>query len=60
MVKEKFPPLLLLRRYLKLVFNYCQEIGCLNCLVDEVNDSEFPFKFKNSPTKYPKPIDCYL
>ena len=52
--KGHFPPLLVLRRYLKIVARYCDENGCLDTPLDRVgDDSDMPFDVRLLPTKYP-------
>ena len=53
--KQSFPPLMLLRRYVKLIYNYC----CTACLLDlKLNDqklSSLPFSIESLPINYPTP-----
>ena len=55
-----FPPLLLLRRYLKLAIRYCRE----NALMDEPLQSEvargLPFSLESVPHEFPHPRDLIL
>ena len=51
--QNQFPPILLLRRYLKLVYQFCEQNDLLNELVEQVDDSNFPFKFQSIPRNYP-------
>lgn len=51
----QFPPLMVLRRYLKLVHQFCSENGLLEEEYRSVDDSSFPFKFEGIPTDYPVP-----
>jgi hypothetical protein len=60
LLKENFLPLMIIRRYLKLVFKYSLENNILDKIVDEMEDSNFPFKLKFLPIKYPKPTELVL
>lgn len=52
--KGHFPPLLVLRRYLKIVARYCDANGCLDTPLDQIgDDSNMPFDVRLLPTKYP-------
>ena len=52
--KGCFPPLLVLRRYLKIVARYCDENGYMDTLLDRIgDDSGMPFDVRLLPTKYP-------
>ncbi|GAA5221527.1 HNH endonuclease [Membranihabitans marinus] len=56
----EFLPLMIIRRYLKLVFQYCKENGLLDKRIDELKSLELPFKVEFIPTKYPKPKELKL
>lgn len=58
--KGEFPSLMVLRRYLKLVFQFCANNQILDNLIEEVDDERFPFKLSFIPTKYPKPEELRL
>jgi hypothetical protein len=58
--REEFLPLMIIRRYLKLVFRYCSENGLLEKMVEEVKEMKLPFKIEYIPTKYPKPRELKL
>ncbi len=49
--KERRPSILLLRRYIKLVFRYCEENGLLNMLLKEVVNQDLPFDIMALPYK---------
>lgn len=55
-----FPPLLVLRRYLKLVLQHCVDAGIMDSEIDSVDDSVLPFTLKSIPTDYPAPIALVL
>ncbi len=50
-----FPPLMILRRYLKLVIAYCVENGLMECPVTDLRGQQHPFSIGHIPVKYPKP-----
>ncbi len=54
--RGSFLPLMVIRRYLKLVHKYCKEHEILERRVEELKHTELPFKLEFIPTKYPKPI----
>lgn len=58
--RDSFPPLMVLRRYLKLVVCYCETNGLMDCSVDELKNHELPFKIEYIPTKYPDPAGLVL
>lgn len=49
-----FPPLLVLRRYLKQVYRYCLELGLMDKALQELDDSALPFSLSEIPTVFPK------
>ena len=53
--KEDFFPLMVIRRYLKLTFQYCDENGLLDLPVEEAEQMELPFKVQYIPTDFPAP-----
>ena len=49
-----FPPILLLRRYVKIVARYCEEHGCLDVALDRLDDEgAMPFDVCMLPTRFP-------
>jgi len=56
--KQQFPPLLLLRRYLKLAIGISREKGVMDMLLGEV--PELPFTLSAIPTKFPQPKELRL
>ena len=55
--KGRFPPILLLRRYIKIVAQYCEDHGRLDTALDRLDDEPaMPFDVRNLPTKFP-PLD---
>lgn len=53
--KGVFPPLMVLRRYLKLVITYCEINGLMDLPIEQVAAMELPFNLKHVPVKFPKP-----
>ena len=51
--RGQFPNLMVLRRYLKLVYLQCKNLGIMEKLLADVNDSSLPFRLSEIPTKYP-------
>jgi hypothetical protein len=56
--KEVFPPLLLLRRYLKIVVEYCRENELLDKEITE--PLSLPFSLAAIPHNFPKPSELRL
>ena len=59
-IKGIFLPLMVIRRYLKLTFNYCTVHNLLNLKVADLKTMELPFRIDLLPTKFPKPCDLVL
>lgn len=53
-------PLMIIRRYLKLTFNYCLENQLIDKNIDELKHLELPFKIELLPTSFPKPNKLIL
>lgn len=58
--RGQFLPLMIIRRYLKLTFNYCIENNLIDKKIDELKDMELPFKICLLPTNYPNPNELIL
>ena len=58
--REQFLPLMVIRRYLKLTFNYCIENNIIDMKIEELKDMELPFKIDLLPTSYPSPNELIL
>jgi len=58
--RGQFLPLMIIRRYLKLTFNYCMENNLLDKKIVELKDMELPFKIDLLPTSYPNPNELIL
>jgi hypothetical protein len=57
--REEFPPLMVLRRYLKIVIGYCLQNDLMDCHIKDV-EIELPFKLAFIPIDYPKPSDLRM
>ena len=56
--KGQFPPLFLLRRYLKIAINFCKENGFMeNEITVEMN---LPFQINKIPVNYPAPAELIM
>lgn len=58
--KDRFPTILVLRRYLKLVIRFCSENNLLNKPLSELDTLDLPVSIKKIPLKYPKLKDIKL
>ncbi len=58
--KKTFPPLMILRRYLKLVVIYCVENNLMEYSVSELKNQKHPFNIEYVPVSYPKPNSLVL
>lgn len=58
--RKQFLPLMIIRRYLKLTFNYCNDNGLLDKQVDELINMELPFRIDLLPTNFPPPNELVL
>jgi len=59
-MQEKFPPLMVLRRYLKLVKNYCIQADLMDLSLSEIGGKDLPFSIDPIPMSYPKPTELEL
>ena len=57
--RKQFPPLLLLRRYLKLAVAHATEAGLMDCPLDAA-PSPLPFSLTHVPRNYPPPPELRL
>ena len=53
--RNEFLPLMIIRRYLKLVYKFSNEKNLLDKNVKELEKMELPFKIQYLPTEFPKP-----
>lgn len=51
--RQAFPPLLVLRRYLKLAWRICEDQGLLDCALDDHRLQNLPFDVNCVPTSFP-------
>ncbi len=51
--KGSFPPILLLRRYVKIVARHCERLGCMDVELSHVVDLGLPFDLALLPTDFP-------
>jgi hypothetical protein len=58
--RAQFLPLMIIRRYLKLTFNYCNENGLLDKQIEELKGMELPFRIDLLPTSFPRPNELTL
>jgi len=58
--REKFLPLMVIRRYLKNTFKYCEENKLLDRKIEDLKSLELPFKIEFLPIRYPKPSELKL
>jgi 5-methylcytosine-specific restriction endonuclease McrA len=56
--RGSFPPLLLLRRYLKLAERHCRNQGCLEARLTEVTST--PFELQSIPLRFPPPANMCI
>jgi hypothetical protein len=57
--KDIFPPLMVLRRYLKLVIEYCVNNDLMECKIKEV-EQQLPFNLSFIPVNFPKPNELCM
>jgi len=53
--RGQFLPLMIIRRYIKLTFNYCNDNGLIDKKIDEIKGLELPFRIDLLPTNFPNP-----
>ena len=58
--RGQFLPLMIIRRYLKLTFNYCSEKGLLDNKIENLKEMELPFRVDFIPTNFPNPNELTL
>ncbi|MEI7675557.1 MAG: HNH endonuclease [Bacteroidales bacterium] len=58
--RSQFLPLMIIRRYLKLVFQYCIENNLIDKNIEDLKDMDLPFKIEFLPKKFPSPNDLML
>lgn len=58
--RGEFLPLMVIRRYLKLVFKYCSENDLLDKDLEDLMKIDLPFRIDLLPIKYPNPNELKL
>ncbi len=58
--RGQFLPLMIVRRYLKLTFNFCNENGLLDKKIAELDKLGLPFIIELLPLKFPNPGELVL
>lgn len=58
--RGQFLPLMIIRRYLKLIYTYCGENQLLDKKIEELKEMELPFKIELIPKNFPKPCELKL
>lgn len=58
--KGQFLPLMIIRRYLKLTFNYCDENELLDKRIEDLSEIELPFRIDLLPINFPNPPELIL
>jgi hypothetical protein len=53
--KNQFLPLMIIRRYMKLMYKYCCDNNLLDKSISEMNGAELPFKIEFLPISFPSP-----
>jgi hypothetical protein len=57
---DDFPSILILRRYLKLIYAYCVENNILDINITDIDNATLPFNLTTIPTDYPTPCNLKL
>lgn len=52
---DEFPSILIMRRYIKLIFQYCSENNLLDIDLNEIDSLTLPFDIKHIVTEFPAP-----
>lgn len=58
--KDQFLPLMIIRRYLKLTYSYCNNNGLLDQQITDLAAMELPFRIDLLPTSFPQPNELVL
>ncbi len=58
--KNQYLPLMVIRRYLKLVYHYCDYHKLLDLEIKDLDELELPFDINKLPTSFPKPTELIL
>jgi len=57
---NRFPSLMILRRYLKLIILFCIKNNLMAQNINEINTGDYPFDIESVPIKYPLPRELKL
>lgn len=60
LLRGQFLPLMVIRRYLKLTYNYCLDNDLLDKKIEELASIELPLKIELLPTSFPSPKELIL
>lgn len=58
--KGEFLPIMVIRRYLKLIYEYCKDNELLNEKIDDIDTSNLPFRLDLIPVKFSSPSKLKL
>ncbi len=58
--RQSFPPLLILRRYIKLIACYCDDHDILDVNLDATMNMILPFELQLLPFRYPQLVQLQL
>ena len=58
--RKEFLPLMVIRRYLKLTFQYCNRHNLVDKNIDDLKELKLPFKIQFLPTIFPTPDKLIL
>ena len=53
--RQSFPPLMVLRRYIKLIYNYCESEDLINLEINALRAFNLPFDVSLLPIHFPSP-----
>lgn len=59
-LRGRFLPLMIIGRYLKLTFNYCNEMGFIDKPIEDLKGLELPFRVDLLPIKFPMPNELIM
>ncbi len=59
-LRGSFLPLMVIRRYLKMTFNYCLDNDLIDMKIEELTKKELPFRIDLLPINYPSPNNLIL
>ena len=58
--KNNFLPLMIIRRYLKMVYNYCKNNNLIDLKIEDLRDMDLPFNIESLPIVFPNPTNLIL